>query len=405
MKKDISRLIFSIRAFVIMLLLFGFHSAYAQEILTKKSPWKGRDVFRDKECIQCHAVYGQGGKGGPDLGKHKFYGTYLELAALMWNHLPEMIKMMKKGRYKFPELNSEETSMLITYLSFLRYRDEPGKERTGRKLLNNKGCISCHKFGGKGGDIGPDISEHKEYLSPLKLVESLWNHGPDMMDIFEKNDIKRPEFKDNEIVDIAVAIRGYMQPTSKIPIGSYDLGNPKNGGRLVEEKGCMKCHSFRGSGGNQGPDFAEIDFDYSVTQIAGKMWNHGPKMWSIMKRERISIPTFEEGEMADIMGYLYQLRLEDAPGDISEGSKIVLERGCLSCHSLQEEGAGIAFDLATLPAIETPLSMITAMWNHAQKMEEKHLEKKLKWPEFDGRNMANLYAYLRNISSTKAEEK
>jgi cytochrome c2 len=386
---------------VLILLVFGFHSLYPQEISNDRSPWKGRDVFRDKECIQCHAVYGQGGKGGPDLGKHKFFGTYLELAALMWNHLPKMTEMMKKEGYRFPELNSEETAQLITYLSFIRYRGEPGRESVGKKLLKKKGCISCHKFGGKGGDIGPDISQQSTYLSPLKLVESLWNHGPNMMSIFEGNDIKRPEFKGNEIVDIAVAIRSYMPPTNIVPVGSYDLGDPNQGKELISSKGCMKCHSFRKSGGTLGPDFAQVDFDYSVTEIAGKMWNHGPKMWVIMQEEGISIPTFEPGEMADLISYLYELQLEDFPGDITEGRTLVTERECLSCHSLGENGAAIAIDLAETGEIESSLSMITAMWNHAPKMKEVHLKKKLKWPEFNGRDMANLSAYLGSITSSE----
>ncbi len=140
-----------------------------------------------------------------------------------------------------------------------------------------------------------------------------------------------------------------------------------------------------------------MDFNYSITQIAGNMWNHGPKMWEIMREENISFPAFNKGEMADIIAYLYSIKLEDIPGDAEKGSQIVKEKGCLSCHSLQGEGSEIAADLVMLEDMDSPLAMITAMWNHAPAMREKQLEKELKWPEFNGRDMANLYTYLRHI--------
>jgi len=363
------------------------------------SPWKGREVFRDKGCVLCHSVYKEGGKGGPDLGKRKFYGTYLELAALMWNHFPGMSKRMQKTGYEFAELDEEEMSQLIAYLAYIRYLGEPGNVARGKRLLKTKGCISCHKFGGVGGDLGPNISAIKEYMSPLRLVESLWNHGPALMSLFEEHKIKRPRFEGREIIDLAVAIRSYMSPTT-VPVGAFALGDPANGKKLAKEKKCMHCHAFRGVGGTLGPDFAELNLNYSVTQIAGKMWNHGPKMWEAMKSEGITFPVFKKGEMADIIAYIYGLTLEDVPGDADEGKKIVTDMGCLSCHSLQGQGADIASDLAALGKMDSPLHMITAMWNHAPAMQEKFLEKDLQWPVFNGEDMANLYAYLNSLAQS-----
>ncbi|NIT61884.1 MAG: c-type cytochrome, partial [Aliifodinibius sp.] len=117
---------------------------------------------------------GKGGKGGPDLGEQKFYGTYLELASLMWNHFPKMFEKMQETGYQFPEFTEEEMSQLIAYISFIRYMGEPGNEYKGKKLLKSKGCMSCHKFGGAGEDIGPDISAKEEYLSPISLLETMW---------------------------------------------------------------------------------------------------------------------------------------------------------------------------------------------------------------------------------------
>lgn len=354
--------------------------------------WKGQKVFREKGCIECHSVYGRGGEGGPDLGERKFYGTYLELAARMWNHFPKMYKKMQKTDVAFHEINGKEMEQLIAYLSFIRYRGEPGRAYKGRELIE-KSCMKCHPFGDRGGDIGPDFVQDNEYISSIQLVEAMWNHGPDMMDVFEEEHIKRPKFKGNDIEHILAGIRSYMTDP-RMPPGTFDMGDPSRGKRLFDEKGCAHCHSLHGSGSGLGPDVEDIDLNCSATQIAGKMWNHGPKMWEIMRRENIAFPAFEHGEMADVLAYLYSLELEDPPGNASRGEQLVHDKGCLNCHSLQGTGGDVSVDLATLEPIDSPLKMIAHMWNHAPGMREKQLEKNMKWPKLDAEEMANLYAYL-----------
>ena len=220
----------------LILLITGFTIGYTQKISWPQSPWEGREIFHKKGCIQCHAVNGRGGEDGPDLGIEKFYGTYLELAALMWNHFPKMFEKMQKTDFQFPELDREEMKQLIAYLSYMRYIGEStGRESKGRKILKNKGCVLCHEFGGLGGDIGPDITAKKEYLTPMMLAESMWNHGPNMMEIFQDHNIERPEFEDDEIVDLATGIRSYMRPT-KVPLNSHYLGDPVQGKKIAEKK-------------------------------------------------------------------------------------------------------------------------------------------------------------------------
>jgi cytochrome c len=52
---------------------------------------KGWKVFTAKKCGLCHSIWGEGGKGGPDLGTlPESYVSPSQLAALMWNHGPEM---------------------------------------------------------------------------------------------------------------------------------------------------------------------------------------------------------------------------------------------------------------------------------------------------------------------------
>lgn len=159
----------------------------------------------------------------------------------------------------------------------------------------------------------------------------------------------------------------------------------------------MYCHSIQGVGGTIGPDFNDIYFNYTVLIIAGKMWNHGPKMWEVMKLENIPIPVFQNGEMCDIIAYMYHLNLKDAPGNIAKGKQLIVSKNCLSCHSINNQGSEIATDFTAMQKPNSPMAMVAAMWNHAPAMDERRAAGKLKWPELNGRDMANIYAYIQSL--------
>ncbi len=379
------------------LIAIGVPSSHAGDLAQSTTPWSGRDVFRNKGCAKCHSVHGEGGDEGPDLGEKRFYGTRLQLAALMWNHVPEMIEEMEEHKYEFPRLNGEEMGELITYLCYQRYAGDEGNERTGRKLLGKKNCVLCHTFGGEGGDIGPDISSSDEYLSPLKMVTSMWNHGPDMMPYFQEHGVKRPTFKQGEIVHLAAGIRSYMRPM-KVPLGSHELGDAENGMVLVREKGCLHCHAVSGDGGDIAPDFTDLEFDCSVTEIAGRMWNHGPKMWESMKEENVAFPTLAVSEMADLLAYLFAIGLEDGLGNPEKGAHIV-QKECSGCHAVTD--GGVAPEMESVAGMKSPLEMIVAMWNHAPEIRKKQIEKHVAWPELNDRQMAHLFAYLKSIETNQ----
>jgi cytochrome c551/c552 len=192
-------------------------------------------------------------------------------------------------------------------------------------------------------------------------------------------------------------MRSYISAT-RVPREMSFGGDPTRGEGLFAEKGCVHCHSYRGVGGTEGPDFADVALDYSAVQIAGKMWNHAPRMWEIMEKENITVPEFKEGEMADLVAYLYSLKLHDEPGNADRGRRLIDNKGCLACHPLRGEGPKISKDLASLEGMDSSLAMIAGMWNHAPGMQEKHKEKHKKWPKLGARDMADLYAYLYQVT-------
>ena len=66
-----------------------------------------------------------------------------------------------------------ETTSLETYLAFAA--EHPGDPARGRTLFNERdglGCVKCHRVGGAGGEVGPDLSSRCR-VRRAKLAESV----------------------------------------------------------------------------------------------------------------------------------------------------------------------------------------------------------------------------------------
>jgi hypothetical protein len=79
-------------ALIALTLLVGIGVAQETYVLWG-DPQKGRKVYADHGCANCHAVRGVGGTLGPDLGRPPLYHkTVTQMAGVMWNHAPQMRK-------------------------------------------------------------------------------------------------------------------------------------------------------------------------------------------------------------------------------------------------------------------------------------------------------------------------
>ncbi|MHC4989909.1 MAG: hypothetical protein ACYTGC_02920, partial [Planctomycetota bacterium] len=101
----------------------------------------GWNVFARKHCLECHAIWGAGGEIGPDLGRIMIDGfSAAHLAGAMWNHVPTVRSLMLRQQLEFPSLDESEMNDLFSFLSFVRYLDEPGDPALGERILREKGC-------------------------------------------------------------------------------------------------------------------------------------------------------------------------------------------------------------------------------------------------------------------------
>src|SRR3990172_454176 len=274
-----------------IIFLLTIQKGLAQELIVPENPLKGRFVFEQKGCINCHAIKGEGGDVGPDLGQKKFYGSFLQLAGIMLNHAPEMLQRMNELDLTYPEFNRLEMMDLIAYLYYLRYLGEPGNLYRGKILVKQKNCLACHSISGKGGKQAPAFDELGKYISPLFMAQALWNHGPEMEKQIRKLGLERPKFEKSEIVDLSAYIREASKGSSTERVFMAP-GNPKQGEKVFKDKGCMDCHALSKGGKVQAPDLADREWNYSVTEIAGLMWNHGSEMAALMEEQKIEWPHF-----------------------------------------------------------------------------------------------------------------
>lgn len=371
-----------------------------QELTLPENPLKGRFVFEQKGCITCHSIEGESGKIGPDLGRNKYYGSFLQLAGIMWNHAPDMLRRMRELELPYPEFSRTEMAELIAYLYYLRYLGEPGDLYRGKILLKEKKCLVCHSIGGEGGNLAPAFDSLAKYISPLYMAQALWNHGPEMNKQIRKMGLKRPKFEKREIVDLSAYIREASKSTEREKV-YMSPGNPQRGRLVFKEKGCLDCHAVNGEGQNIGPDLEALEWDYSVTEIAGLMWNHGSAMGELMEELKISWPKFSGKEMADLIAYLYFLKFTDKPGNARNGEDVFADKGCAYCHSADAKGGEYAPDLSKSRVLQSTIDMAQIIWNHAPVMEERITEKVLRWPEFSVKEMRDLYAFLHNLLQSK----
>ena len=342
-----------------------------------KEGWK---VFTTKKCSLCHSIWGEGGKGGPDLGSlPESYVSQSQLAALMWNHGPEMWGRMSSKKIPFQKIDKKEMADLFAFLYFIRYMDEPGDPKKGKLLMESKACIKCH----------PVKEEAKEslirwgmYVNPILWAQMMWNHGPQMEEELKKKGLARVDFKGNEMVDLIAYIRSLSSRVEKIYLSP---GDPQSGEKWFAQKGCIQCHAPSGE-----HDLTQKkDFPKTLAQFAGVMWNHSHEMWKEMKKKGMARPFLSPQEMADLVAYLFSTRYFDEPGDHDRGKAVFNKKQCHLCHS-----KGKTQNLTALKGQISPIFMAQTMWNHGPEMMEKMRKAKVSWQRIDAKEMVDLMEYL-----------
>lgn len=360
---------------------------------------KGWQVFTEKGCVQCHAMGGKSAAVAPDLFKSS--STHLSssgLAAVMWNHAPEMWEKMSAKWLVYKKFENTEMADLFAFIYFIRYLDAPGNPGKGKEVLKTKGCTECHSIGGKGGKIGPDLAIWKDYTNPILWVQMMWNHAQKMKNAIEKGSLTWPKLERNDIIDI-IAYVGTIGKPAKINEVVLAAGDPSAGKKSFSEKGCGLCHGTEGAEKKNGPNLGagKSDFPSTVGQLASLMWNHFPNMIKQMRQENIKLPELSAKEIADITAYLFAIRYYDVSGNSAMGGKVFEGKQCGICHDTTQQSVKLKKEgpnLVSLKGQVSPIYIATALWNHGPRMVGRMKERNIKWQKISDKELNNLIAYL-----------
>jgi cytochrome c2 len=181
-------------------------------------------------------------------------------------------------------------------------------------------------------------------------------------------------------------------------------GDPIAGRRIFVARACDRCHAIWGNGGTLGPDFALVGAGRSLQQLAGMFWNHTPQMIQTVQVRGFEWPNFSEEELADIISYIYYVKLFDEPGDPVLGERWFREMLCSECHAIGGAGGRSAPPLDDYARYLAPLMLATGMWNHGSAMLAQQGTLRAPVPAFMGREMADIQAYIREVSSLAGRE-
>jgi len=173
--------------------------------------------------------------------------------------------------------------------------------------------------------------------------------------------------------------------------------DPAAGEILFATKGCVRCHAANG----EGPDLRQMPRPRSAYDVAAAMWNHLPQMGARLRAVLADKPYLTPNEMSDLIAFLYQpgafgQKLPAQPGDPRDGERLIADKGCLVCHSLESPPRGkVGGSLSQLKGLDSPWTIIAKMWNHGFLMVATIEGGNSAWPQLTSREMADLVAFLR----------
>ncbi len=197
--------------------------------------------------------------------------------------------------------------------------------------------------------------------------------------------------------------------------------DPEQGRRIFIKKGCVTCHSINGAGGNVGPalDAKTKDRVMNPFSFAAKMWNHAPGMIAAQEKAFGEQLHFTGEELGDIIAFIQD---DDAQSDFGKlvvrkktdgkesprirlimpimsperGRKIFVNKGCVTCHSINGVGGedAPAMDEHTQEKLVNPFAFSAKMWDHASGMIAAQKDELGEQLNFTGKDLADITAFI-----------
>ena len=288
----------------------------------------GAKLFSSQGCVACHTVHGQGGNIGPNLSE-------IGSKSLSDQWLTTQIRDPKSHDPStempaFKSLTDQQVKNLVNFLQSLggsssmrqssqssgvaqgsaaaktnelnpataaSSPNEPSGSSQGqsislisqgKKLFDSQGCIGCHTVEGKGGSVGPDLSDvgskglSKQWLT-VQLKDPKKHDPSSVMPSFSSlsdqdvstivaylESLKSSSGKsasqssaspqqsqsDSDSNAASAKTSGADDPSGTS--GSQNTSLISQGKSLFRSKGCLGCHTIDGQGGSVGPNLSDV---------------------------------------------------------------------------------------------------------------------------------------------------
>jgi cytochrome c2 len=179
----------------------------------------------------------------------------------------------------------------------------------------------------------------------------MWNHAAEMDTAISMRGISWPRLDEQDVVDLLMFLTRMAEGDDQSP--AFSLGEPELG-RTVFERTCESCHSM-GEASASKVDLLARPAPSSMTGYVAAMWNHAPEM----RRRGGGMSRLEEGDMADLIAFLFLQRYFLDRGDVSRGRRVFEDKGCAACHEERPRETG-APDLAQAPEVYSPITLTAA---------------------------------------------
>lgn len=265
-------------------------------------------------------------------------------------------------------------------------------EKGAALFFGGKQCATCHAVNGSGGRVAPDLSGNRPGTPAMGwLTAVLWNHAPGMWRQMRHGNMSYPQLDAQEMAHILA----FLYQSANVDRS----GDSEAGRHVFDEKGCVRCHSVRSSGGKTAPELSTVAGTGGSIAWTRAMWNHAQAMVDPITQAFGRWPQFSGAEMNDLIAYV---------GAPSPGGREVRgrpDRGwqvfqakCIQCHSVRGQGGTIGPELG--PETDLPLStaqFAAILWNHAPAMLRLARDKGVPAPVLQGDEIVDLETFLASL--------